>query len=89
MSNRASEPQIIADLIDQLYPLIYRKFLENGIDAEEDTILDALTTTSDRAQRHAEVMDLSLSLQRVGINERNLRRWRDLFPDTTPAKALG
>ena len=81
MSQRPSEPQIVADRLDRMIPFVRRKLREDGdIDHDDRLILETLTEISDQAQRHAEVLDLSASLMRVGFNERNNRRLRDIAP---------
>ena len=81
MSNRASEPQIIADRLDRVIPFLRLVLRKDGvIDQDDRTILETLADISNQTQRHAEVLDVSASLMRVGMNERNNRRLRDLLP---------
>ena len=83
---RQSEPQEIADEIDNLIPFVRRNFeASNGIDQEEQAILDGLEEVSNRSIRYAEVIDLTVSMIRVGTNKRNNRRIRELFPEFDPA----
>ena len=85
---RASEPQLIAEGIDNIIPFIRRQFeASNGIDQQEQEVLDGLNHYSDRALRHAEIIDLTTSLTRVGPNKRNARRLRELFPELGPGAA--
>lgn len=79
MPNRPSEPQIVADRIDQIIPFLRLKLRADGeIDRDDRRILETLSEISDQAQRHAEVLDISASLLRLGVNERNRRRLRDI-----------
>jgi hypothetical protein len=85
---RPSEPQLIAEGIDNIIPFIRRNFeASDGIDQEEQEVLDELNHYSDRALRHAEIFDLTTSLPRVGMNKRNARRLRELFPELGPGAA--
>jgi hypothetical protein len=87
MSQRASEPQLIAEGIDNIIPFIRRKFEIDGLDEEEEAHLKKLSHYSDRALRHAEVFDFTTSVNRIGFNKRNTRRLRELFPELGPGIA--
>lgn len=79
LMQRASEPQVIADLLDNLIPAIRRKLIADGyLDPEDHAIIQALSDCSARSLQHAEAVDLSSSLLRVGLTKRNARRLRDL-----------
>lgn len=81
MAQRASEPQIIAESIDNLIPIVRRKLLADGeIDSMDHAILGELEACSNRSLRHAEILDLTSSLMQVGFNKRNNRRIRDIAP---------
>lgn len=81
MPNRPSEPQLIADELDNLVPFVARKLKEDGNhDAEDIAIIACLSAISARQLRHAEILDLTSSLMRVGFNKRNNRRIRDIAP---------
>ena len=85
---RQSEPQEIADEIDNLIPFVRRNFeASNGIDQHEQAILDGLEEVSNQSIRYAEVIDLTASMMRRGHNKRNNRRIRELFPDFGPEAA--
>lgn len=84
---RPSELQLIADQLDNIIPFVRRKFEADGIDDDERTILDGLHDCSNRQFRQAEVFDLTTSLDRVGLNKRNARRLRELFPELGPGAA--
>lgn len=85
MSQRLSDPQLIASAIDTLIPLLRVKFAEDGLDDQEKHLLHYLTAVSDRALHVAERSDLAVSIQRTGFNERNLRRIRDISAIEPPA----
>jgi hypothetical protein len=81
MPNRPSEPQLIADELDNLVPFVARKLKEDGShDSEDIAIIARLSAISARQLQHAEVLDLTWSLGRLGFNERNSRRLRDIAP---------
>lgn len=84
---RDSELQLIAAKLDNIIPFVRRKFEEDGLDADEFTTLNELVECSNRQLRQAEIFDLTQSLDRVGLNKRNARRLRELFPGLGPGIA--
>lgn len=85
---RLSEPQLIAEGIDNIIPFVRRKLAADGhIDHEDQAILDELSGYSDRAIQHAEILDFAMSAVRVGFTKRNVRRLRDLAPVIGPGAA--
>ena len=86
MAQRHSDPQIIAEAIDNVIPILRNKFSEDGqMDDQENTLLDYFIAVSNRALHVAERSDLAESIRRIGLNERNLRRIRDISATPEPA----
>jgi len=86
MAQRLSDTQEVASAIDNVIPIVRRLFGRDGTDEHERRALHYLSVVSHKALQVAEQADVADSIRRVGINERNLRRIRDM--SATPAAEL-
>jgi hypothetical protein len=79
---RSSDPQLLAVALDEVLPLVIDKLDADGErDAGDEHIILTLRAVSDGQLRHAEIFDLTASINRIGLTKRNRQRVRDLFPE--------
>jgi hypothetical protein len=79
---RSSDPQLLAVALDEVLPLVVDKLEADGErDAGDDHIIRTLRAVSDGQLRHAEIFDLTASINRIGLTKRNRQRVRELFPE--------
>lgn len=82
MSQRLSDPQLLAVQLDEVLPRVIRKLDADGVRDEEDAqIIATLTAVNTGQLRHAEIYDFTTSVSRIGMTKRNRQRARELFPE--------
>jgi hypothetical protein len=82
MSQRSSDPQLLAVALDEVLPLVIDKLEADGErDAGDEHIIRTLRAVSDGQLRHAEIFDLTASINRIGLTKRNRQKVRELFPE--------
>jgi hypothetical protein len=79
---RSSDPQLLAAALDEVLPLVVDKLDADGErDAGDEHIIRTLRAVSDGQLRHAEIFDLTASINRIGLTKRNRQKVRELFPE--------
>lgn len=79
---RPSDPQQLAVALDEVLPLVIDKLEADGErDAGDEHIIRTLRAVSDGQLRHAEIFDLTASINRIGLTKRNRQKVRELFPE--------